>query len=108
MKCEHCGNRYHWKHAFSKFGYDDGNGTVETPLIANTLEDAGFTVKCAPYGPHNTIITSIRKDGWEYMPSPFLGSGSAYRIGYSDPIEYFPIEILELLEKEFPSPILFL
>jgi hypothetical protein len=22
-KCPTCGNRYHWHHAFAKFGYDD-------------------------------------------------------------------------------------
>jgi hypothetical protein len=24
-KCPTCGNRYHWHHAFAKFGYDDGD-----------------------------------------------------------------------------------
>jgi hypothetical protein len=30
-----------------------------------------------------------------------------YRIGYDDPLDYLPIYILELLEEQFPTKILF-
>jgi len=103
MKCEHCGNCYQWKNAFSKFGYDDGDGNVITPEVAQVLEKSGYDVKFGVWQTHNTIIYSIKKDGWEYMPSRFTG----HAIGYSDPVEYLPVDILKLLEKEFPTPILF-
>ena len=38
-------NQYHWSEAFNKFGYDDGDGDVQSPLVAKVLEDAGYSVK---------------------------------------------------------------
>ena len=96
-------NQYDWRHAFSKFGYNYGKGKISTKEVAKVLEDAGYEVKYCRYGSYNTIIHSIKKDDWEYMPSRFIG----YRLGLSDPIEFFPIEILEILNKEFPTPFLF-
>ena len=43
-KCEHCGNRYHWSHAFSKFGYDDGDGKIGTSEVAELRESEGYEV----------------------------------------------------------------
>ncbi|MCU7829162.1 MAG: hypothetical protein KZQ85_08865 [Candidatus Thiodiazotropha sp. (ex Myrtea sp. 'scaly one' KF741663)] len=102
-KCPTCGNRYDWHHAFAKFGYDDGDGAVETPRIARILEDAGYAVATARFGPHNTIITSIRKNGIEYMPvlDPHIC------IGYDDPATYLPQEIQNLLNHNVPYDRLF-
>jgi hypothetical protein len=102
-KCPTCGNRYHWHHAFSKFGYDDGDGLVDTPRIAGILEDAGYSVHTARFGPHNTIITSIRKNECEYMPL----LDPRVCIGYDDPETYLPRDILNLLNAECPPPRLF-
>jgi len=52
---------------------------------------------------HNEIIYSIRKDGIEFMPV----NNHNYRIGYDDPNEYLPDNILDLLDSEFPTTILF-
>lgn len=102
-KCKHCGNTYHWNHAFAKFGYDDGDGKIETPHIAQILENAGYTVHFSRWSPHNTLIYSIQKDGIEFMPR----NTAKYLIGYDDPQEYLPVDVLELLEQIFPAPILF-
>ncbi len=99
MKCKHCGNCYHWKDAFSKFGYNDGDGIIKTPLIAQAVENAGYQVKFSRWSPHNTIIYSIKRDGIEYMPN----KNPNYLIGYDDPQEYLPIDILALLNTEFPE-----
>ena len=99
MKCDTCGNSYHCSEAFSKFGFDDGDGEVKTPLIAQALEVAGHHVKYSRWSPHNTIIYSVCKDGIEYMPV----DNPQYRIGYNDPMEYLPADILNLLDEEFPS-----
>ena len=99
MKCELCGNSYHWSEAFSKFGFNDGDGDVKTPLIALALEHAGYAVKYSRWSPHNTIIYSIKKDGIEFMPI----NNPQYRISYDDPREYLPDDILSLLDEEFPS-----
>ncbi len=102
-RCETCGNRYHWHHAFAKFGYDDGDGDVQTPLIASILEKAGYAVKYSRWSPHNTIIYSIQKNGIELMPR----NTPKFLIGYDDPEKYLPVDILNLLETECPPAILF-
>ena len=66
-KCEHCGNRYHWSHAFSKFGYDDGDGKIETPEIAELLESEGYEVRFGRWLAHNTLIFSIKKLEWLHL-----------------------------------------
>ena len=96
IKCKYCGNSYHWHHAFSKFGYDDGDGDVQTPHVAKVLEDAGYSVKYSRWSPHNTIIYSIQKGGMELMPI----NNHKHRIGYDDPGSYLPEEILDLLNTE--------
>lgn len=102
-KCDTCGNRHHWHHAFSKFGYDDGDGIVETPDVARVLEKAGYTVKYSRWSPHNTLIYSIQKDGVEYMPlhNPDI------RIGYDDPAIYLQQDIQNLLNDKIPHDRLF-
>ena len=61
-KCEHCGNRYHWSHAFSKFGYDDGDGKIGTSEVAELLESEGYEVCYGRWLAHNTLIFSIKKE----------------------------------------------
>lgn len=97
-QCKHCGNRYPWNHAFAKFGYDDGDGDIQTAEIAKLLEGAGYTVQYAPLAAHNTIITSIVKDGIELMP---LNDGNI-RIGYDDPRLYLPEQVQVLLDSKIP------
>jgi len=104
MKCKTCGNSYHWSEAFSKFGFNDGDGDVKTPLIAKALENAGYAVKYSRWSPHNTLIYSVCKDGIEYMPI----NDPKYRIGYDDPHEYLPEDILNLLDEEFPNGKIFI
>ena len=103
MKCKHCGNCYHWKDAFSKFGYNDGDGQIQTFRVGHALQKAGYRVSYFWWRPHNIIIFSIKKNSIEFMPKKY----SSHSIGYSDPIEYLPVDILKILEKEFPTPILF-
>lgn len=102
-KCTHCGNCYHWHEAFAKFGYDDGDGKVETLLVAKILRNAGYTVKYSRWGPHNTIIYSIQKDGVEYMPL----HDTRFIIGYDDPQIYLPDSIQDVLNLKLPPVMLF-
>jgi len=46
LQCRHCGNKYHWREAFSKFGFDDGEVKVQTTFIRRALENAGYEVSC--------------------------------------------------------------
>ena len=95
-KCEYCENRYHWSHAFSKFGYDDGDGKIETPDIAELLESEGYDVCYGRWLGHNTLIFSIKKDGMELMPL----DSSLIRIG--DPTIYLPEDIQAILDSKTP------
>ena len=97
-KCEHCGNRYHWSHAFSKFGYDDGDGKIGTSEVAELLESEGYEVCYGRWLAHNTLIFSIKKDGMEFMPR----NNSAIRIGYDDPTIYLPEDIQVILNSKMP------
>jgi hypothetical protein len=69
---------------------------VETPDVADILDAAGYSVNYARYGPHNTIITSIRKNGTEYMPL----TDPQILIGYDDPATYLPQHIQNLLNTK--------
>lgn len=42
--CETCGGDYHWQweEAFDKFGFNDGDGQVETWQVADVLSKAGY------------------------------------------------------------------
>ncbi len=102
-KCRYCGNAYHWREAFSKSGHNDGDGYIQTLRIGYTLKKAGYRVSYFWWRPHNMIIMSIRKNDIEYMPI----NTSRHGIGYTNPLDYLPIEILELLEDQFPTTILF-
>lgn len=84
-----------WSNAFYKFGYDDGDGVVETPCIAAQLENGGYQVQYSRWSPHNTIIYSIIKGEKELMPVPGMG----YRIGYDDPRLYLPTAICRVLDR---------
>jgi hypothetical protein len=87
-----------WVEAFYKFGFDDGDGKVETGRIVRFLTEAGFRAKTFKWQPHNTIIVSIQKDGIEYIPSKIAD----YRIGYHSPREYLSAYLIEMLDTAFP------
>lgn len=96
--CDTCGNPYewHWEEAFSKFGFGDGDGQVETHTVALVLERAGYTVTTWHWGLHNTIITSITRNGAEQIPA-------ATSVGYADPRRYLPPAIVRLLDERLPA-----
>lgn len=97
-ECSTCGGQiqWHWEEAFCKFGFMDGDGDVETDNVADTLREAGYDVITQEWGMHNTIITHIRKFELEQIPDEV-------KLGYDNPRAYLPKEIVELLDKEFPS-----
>ena len=93
--CHTCGHayRWNWEEAFDKFGFDDGDGQVMTDTVADVLRDAGYAVEAHPWGLHNIVITSIRKDGAEQIPE-----GTC--IGYEDPRGFLPSEIVAMLDEK--------
>ena len=98
--CDNCGGTLHWDwtEAFAKFGFGDGDGQVETWQVEAVMAEAGYAVTVEDWGAHNTVITSIKKEGVELIPY----DNPAYRFGYDDPRGYFPAELVALLDEEFP------
>ncbi len=98
--CQCCGGESHWQweEAFDKFGFNDGDGQVETGQVAKVLERAGYSVKAEPWGMHNTTIISIKHGGHELMPL----EASNITIGYDCPRMYLPDDVIALLDQELP------
>ncbi len=98
--CIACGNALHWDwtEAFAKFGFNDGDGQIETWQVEDVLIAAGYEVMTDNWGCHNTLITSVRRDGEELIPL----SDPAYRFGYDDPRRYFPDDLVALLDRKLP------
>lgn len=98
--CDNCGSPFEWDwtEAFAKFGFGDGDGQVETWQVETVLAEAGYEATIEDWGMHNTVITSIKKDGIEKIPYH-----NAYcTFGNDDPRKYFPEELVRLLDKELP------
>lgn len=88
-----------WEEAFDKFGFGDGDGIVMTDAVVGTLQAAGYAVDAHPWGCHNIVIASIKRDGIEMIPE-------TAKVGYDYPCDYLPADIVALLDAAFPeSPI---
>jgi len=85
---------WRWEEAFDKFGFNDGDGMIFTDNVASHLEDLGFKVKAESWSIHNTIISSILKDGVEQIPENA-------NLGYDCPRDYLTREIINALDKAF-------
>ena len=97
-ECDNCGGEFHWiwEEAFDKFGFNDGDGQVETWQVEGVLTDAGYEVTVQEWGMHNTVIVSIKKDGVELIP--YEDQGLSF--GHDDPRSYLPAEIITLLDQK--------
>jgi len=100
-ECHCCGGDYHWRweEAFDKFGFNDGDGQIETNQVADVLIKAGYQTDQQMWGMHNEIIISIKRDGAEYMPL----DNKSVRVGYDCPRTYLPKKIIDLLDEQLPG-----
>ncbi|MEO1660103.1 MAG: hypothetical protein AAFR51_03885 [Pseudomonadota bacterium] len=101
-ECDTCGGQYSWRweEAFHKFGFNDGDGQVETYQVEHVLTLAGYVVEVRQWGFHNTVIISIKDNsGCEFIDV----SSSDYTLGYDDPRTYLPKKIVRLLDKNLPE-----
>lgn len=64
------------------------------------LTRAGYDVTVTGRGMHKTVITSIKKDGAEFIPHDVANVA----FGYDDPRGYLPEAIVNLLDQELPDP----
>lgn len=52
---------WRWQDAFSKFGFEDGDGWNGTYLVSDFIESLGYEVECDSWGIHNYLIADIRE-----------------------------------------------
>jgi len=99
--CDTCNGDYcwSWTEAFEKFGFNDGDGQVETWQVEAVLADAGYDVTVEGWGLHNTVITSIKREDKELIPH----DDPSVTFGYDDPRSYLPEPIVDLLDCELPE-----
>jgi hypothetical protein len=51
-----------WREAFSKFGFDDGDGWNGTDLVSSFMsEEFGLNIYCETWGFHNYMIMEVCK-----------------------------------------------
>lgn len=96
-ECLNCGGRYEWRweEAFEKYGFQDGNGQVETWQVKSVLVEAGYEVAVEDWGRHNTVIVAIKGDGCELLAENF-----SYE--RDNPRDCLPQHIVDLLDRELP------
>lgn len=100
-KCRCCGGDYRWlwEEAFNKFGFNDGDSQIETYQVEAVLKQAGYEVDVQKWGFHNTVISSIRRDGKELIGYDMPG----VTVGYDEPHDYLPEDVIDLLDRELPE-----
>lgn len=100
-ECDYCGGDYRWSwtEAFDKFGFNDGDGQVETWQVESVLSEAGYVCVVEGWGMHNTVIVSIKKDEVELISQDDPGVS----FGYDCPRTYLPDEIVRLLDEKLPD-----
>jgi len=108
---------WEWEDAFSKFGFEDGDGWNGTHLVASSINALGYNAECDGWGCHNYLIMDIEKDGKSILFDDLRGSWNAATvarmnkngvtnisdqyIGYTDPHLFLPDDILEMLNITF-------
>lgn len=85
---------WYWGEAFSKFGFQDGDGPNFTDKVAGIIEALGYETDCDTWGIHNYMITDIIKDGESIFPKNV-------KVGYTNPAFYLPPDIIAELNDHF-------
>jgi hypothetical protein len=86
---------WEWEEAFSKFGFDDGDGPNFTRTVEEFLYDIGWNAEPDDWGIHNFMIKDITGPNNE---KPMIG----YVVGYDCPRTYLPTELIKALDEKFP------
>ena len=90
-----------WEEAFNKFGFGDGDGEVMTDSVVAAIQAKGYRVAHQVWGMHNDTIYEIKRaDGTVIYPPP---SKPNYRVGYDNPRDVLPPDLVAHLDKEFPD-----
>jgi len=85
-----------WREAFSKFGFDDGDGWNGTDLVVDFIRtEFQVWLYADTWGCHNYMIKEIRdKQGESLIPDEV-------EVGYDAPEGWMPQEWVEKLDDHF-------
>jgi len=85
-----------WREAFSKFGFDDGDGWNGTDLVAEFIRsEFQVSVEADTWGCHNYMIQNITdKQGTSLIPD-------GVSVGYDEPDDWLPKDWVEKLDGHF-------
>lgn len=101
--CGHCWTQVNWCESFDKFGHGDGDDCVHTAQVVHALREAGYHAMLNDGGTHNTVIDEIgyrMSDGSvQVVFSDDVPMGA--RVGYSNPREVLPADIVSFLDNSF-------
>lgn len=97
-----------WEEAFYKFGFGDGDGPNFTDVVIGVLDDLGYQAEAERWGMHNYMIQRLEKDdeiifwnGCDFNMGLREGKHDAV-IGYDDPRDYLPEDIVKHLDEQLP------
>tara|TARA_A100001037_G_scaffold286367_1_gene294701 strand:+ start:1252 stop:1566 length:315 start_codon:yes stop_codon:yes gene_type:complete len=95
---------WEWQDAFSKFGFEDGDGPNFTDKVAEFLSDKGYDVDCDTWGIHNYMIWKLvpPHSKHDLLDSDVLNA-QGFQYGYDEPEDYLPEDLVTLLNEEFPN-----
>lgn len=101
--CSHCWSGINWCESFNVHGHDDGDDCVHTQHVAKALREAGYYVKVQGSTLHNPVIEEIGEEGEPGELSQFFAEGmpSGTKVGYSNPREVLPAEVVAMLDRIF-------
>ena len=92
-----------WEEAFSKWGFNDGDGVVMTYEVADAIAELGYEVEADTWGAHNTVITSIKhEDGFD-LSGDVLSLIEYNQFTGDDIREHLPASLTEHLDRTFPD-----
>ena len=96
VSCHTCGvcQSWSWTEAFDKFGFNDGDGIILTHKVVAVLRDAGYDAHAEPWTIHNIVTIEVLKDGVSCIPDSAC-------LGYDNPRDYLPPEVIALLDEAF-------
>ena len=105
-----------WEDAFSKFGFEDGDGWNGTNIVCHAIDALGYETICEWWGCHNYMIMDILNGDnsllfddelkWNAETIARMNKNgvtdiSNQAIGYTDPHLFLPDDILEMLNATF-------
>ena len=87
---------WQWEDAFDKFGFGDGDGANFTHEVEDFLLKHGWTAVADWWGIHNYMIIELTGPNGEKPMADAV-------VGYDNPREYLPKELIDKLDKTFFS-----